>query len=359
MNIQLDLQWQCQGEALPQSLFELLQAIVELGSLRAAAEDCALSYRHAWGMLQIWQEHFSAPLVILKRGRGKGASLTPLGEKLLWEYQRIAARLAPELASLSSELSAELVTLTHQEVPQNNLRIMASHGLVIANLRKLARQDFHLNLDMQFKGSLESLQQYKKGRCDVAGFHLPEGDLAQHLLPKLRRLIDPDVDVLLYAVRRRQGLMLAVGNPKQISDVQDLVKAELSFINRQPESGTRISLDEILKRAGVNSAKINGYDNEEFTHSAVAALVASGAVDCGYGIEAAAAQFNLDFIPLNWESYWFVLPKARLEEAAFKTFIQLLQSEAFTNSVAGLPGYETQRSGRVLAVDASLSTLVF
>jgi len=359
MNIQLDLNWHCNGQAVPKDLFELLKAIAELGSLRAAAEQCRLSYRHAWGLLQIWQEHFSAPLASLKRGRGKGANLTLLGEKLLWEYQRITARLDPELAGLASELSVELESLNHEGQQNSSLRIVASHGLVIANLRALARKNFDLNLDIQFKGSLESLQQYKKGGCDVAGFHLPEGQLARNVLPKLKRLINPDTDILLYAVRRQQGLMMAEGNPKHILGLQDLLQSGVQFINRQRQSGTRLSLDELLKLSGVKSEQIEGYDNEEFTHSAIAALVASGAADCGFGIEAAAAQFNLDFIPLNWESYWFVLPKERLQEPCFKAFISLLQSEAFISSVSGLKGYETQRSGRVLELDESLSALLF
>ena len=163
----------------------------------------------------------------------------------------------------------------------------------------------------------------------------------------------------MYAVRRRQGLMLPPGNPKKILGVQDLVRSDLKFINRQRNSGTRISLDEILRQAGIDSHKIRGYENEEFTHSAVAALVASGAVDCGAGIEAAATQFNLDFVFLNWESYWFVLPKEKLDKAPFSQFLQLLQSEPFNQCVAPLKGYETSRSGTVVVPDEALAVLLF
>ena len=360
MTIKLALRWVCntdQPHDVPVDLFILLQAIADNGSLRAAASECAMSYRHAWGMLQSWQQYFAHPLADLKRGRGKGTSLTAFGEKLLWEYQRIAARLEPELESLASELSAELATLMNTDV-QERLRIAASHGLVIANLRDLAQKVSGLTLDIQFHGSLDSLQHYKSGRYDMAGFHLPEGKLGKALLSRVRRLINPETDSLVYAVRRQQGLMMAPGNPKNIQNLTDLLRSGTLFINRQRHSGSRITLDEMLQQAGLDSSQINGYDNEEFTHSAVAALVASGVADCGFGLEAAAAQFNLAFIPLNWESYWFVLPKEKLNRPAFRQFIQLLQCDAFNQSVALLEGYETQRSGNVVLADENLSVLL-
>jgi len=361
MNIQLALRWVCVANDkydMPVDLFVLLQAIVDTGSLRAASEECAMSYRHAWGMLQLWQQYFAHPLAELKRGRGNGAVLTAFGEKLLWEYQRIAARLEPELASLSSELSAELAALMHTE-PVHNLRIAASHGLVIANLRDLAKKTLDLKLDIQFHGSLDSLSNYKSGRYDIAGFHLPEGKLGKALLPKVRRLINPEVDILVYAVRRQQGLMMAPGNPKNVVKLIDLTRSDVKFINRQRNSGSRITLDEMLRQTNIESALIQGYADEEFTHSAVAALVASGAADCGFGLQAAAVQFNLAFVPLNWESYWFVLPKANREQALFRSFIELLESNAFQQSVAELSGYDAKRSGTVVVPDHDLSILLF
>ncbi len=361
MSIQLTLRWVCVADEsyeMPLDLFSLLQAIVDNGSLRAATEECQLSYRHAWGMLQLWQQHFKHPLVELKRGRGNGAILTAFGEKLLWEYQRIAARLEPELASLASELSSELAALM-QMGPQSHLRIAASHGLVIANLRDLAQKTQGLNLDVQFHGSLDSLQHYRAGRYDMAGFHLPEGKLGKALLPRVKRLINSETDCLVYALRRQQGLMMALNNPKNIQNLSDLTRSDVKFINRQRNSGSRLTLDEMLCRAGIDSALIDGYANEEFTHSAVAAIVASGAADCGFGLQAAAAQFNLAFIPFNWESYWFVLPKAKADQVLFRSFIELLGSHAFKLSVAGVQGYDVSRSGVVVTPSHDLSILLF
>ncbi len=360
MSIKLSLRWSYRAEEMhdmPKDLFILLQAIVDNGSLRAAASEVGVSYRHAWGMLQQWHKHFSYPLAELRRGRGKGASLTRFGEKLLWEYQRLAARLEPELESLASELSSELAALMDSG-PQNTLRIVASHGLVIASLRELAQKVCDLSMDIQFQGSLDSLLQYKSGRYDIAGFHLPEGKLGKGVLPRIRRLINSETDTLVYALRRQQGLMLAPENPKDIQGLADLVGTDIKFINRQRNSGSRVTLDAMLQQAGLDSQQIKGYADEEFTHSAVAAIVASGVADCGFGLEAAAAQFNLAFIPLNWESYWFVLPTKQVDSSVMQQFIGLLGSNEFTQSVVHLPGYDTKRSGTLVVPDKDLLVLL-
>lgn len=361
MEIHFDLRWflgSDRSEELTGELFRLLQSIHDSGSLRSAAEECNVSYRHAWGLLQKWEQRIGYPLVQLERG--KGAILTALGLKLLWEHKRVSARLEPELASLSSELTSDLVELmdASNEVPLVPLQICGSHGLAVAMLRELANKDHRLLLDLQFHGSLESLRMLQNGRCDMAGFHLPEGKLGSSLLPRFRRLLNPKTDAVIYAVRRRQGIMTALENPHLIQSLVDLTKGSIRFINRQVNSGTRTTFDLLLEENHIDPEKINGYYNEEFTHVAVAALVASGAVDCAYGIEAAAEQFNLNFIPINWESYWFAIPIEKLKTPALSAFISLLRRSEFNSRVAQLAGYECTRAGEVVTLDTELKTLL-
>lgn len=358
MEISFALRW-CYGnnrsEEITAELFQLLRAIADNGSLRAAAEQCGISYRHAWGLLQKWEQLTGSPLVSLTRG--KGAELTPLGQKLIWEQQRIAARLEPEFASLSSELTTELKVMLNRG-KETALHICASHGLAVAMLRELAQHRQQMTLDFQYHGSLDSLRLLKSGRCDMAGFHLPEGALGARLLPRFRRYLNADSDALIYAVRRRQGLMTAADNPHAIRTLADLSDKPVRFINRQQNSGTRTTFDLLLQDAKLDTNKINGYHGEEFTHLAVAALVASGAADCAFGIEAAARQFNLHFIPFNWESYWFAVAREKLETAAVTDFISLLRSSQFHQKIDCLSGYEAARAGQVIMPDAELAALL-
>lgn len=358
MDISFDLRWYYgndRSEEMTAGLFDLLHAIHESGSLRAAATECAVSYRHAWGLLQKWEQLIGHPLVLLERG--KGAILTLLGEKLVGEHKRILARLEPNFSSLASELATELNALV-KTANQTTLHICASHGLAVATLRELANTRFRLALDLQFHGSLDSLQLLKSGRCELAGFHVPEGAAGQRFLPRIRRHLNPGTDTLIYAVRRRQGLMTNADNPYEIQNLSDLTRKPVRFVNRQKNSGTRTTFDFLLEDARIDHEQIEGYYTEEFTHLAVAALVASNAVDCAFGIEEAARQFNLHFIPFNWEAYWFAVANEKLHTPNVVNFLALLRSPEFHEKVAELSGYEATRAGTVVTPDAELKALL-
>jgi putative molybdopterin biosynthesis protein len=353
MDIHFDLRWylgQAQSEEVEPQLFRLLQAIEQGGSIRIAAEHCAVSYRYAWGLMQKWQRLLGGPLVILERGRG--AKLTPLGEKLLWAKRRITARLTPQFESLASELGVELRAALMRETQPPPLRIYASHGLAIPLLRdRLNAQAISSRVDLQFRGSLESLRLFAASKCDLAGFHLPEGPLGLRLAPHYRRWLDPEAHVLIHVVQRWQGLMMAAGNPEGIESISDLAEKRVRFVNRQLSSGTRLIFDHLLEQAGIAVDQIQGYTTEEFTHLAVAAIVASGAADAGFGIEAAAHRFGLHFMPMVRENYWFALNREALNLPAVADLLRLLRSPEFHDPVAALPGYDPRAAGTVISVE--------
>ncbi len=135
----------------------------------------------------------------------------------------------------------------------------------------------------------------KRGIAHVAGSHLLDPETGKYNTTYIRRLI-PDVPVKgINLVLRQQGLILAKGNPQKIIGLEDLVRKDLSFINRQAGSGTRILLDFRLKESGLDSSLIRGYEEEEFTHMAVAVAVLSGRADVGLGIYAAALGLKFGF----------------------------------------------------------------
>ncbi len=327
-------------------LLALLAAIGRGASLRTAAAEVGVSYRHAWGMLGRWGERFGAPLVTMARGRG--TRLTPLGEALISGERLIRERLTPLLEEAAGELEQRLAAVL--EAGDEELRLCASHDLVLGELRAWLRRR-GVSLVLRFCGSFESLRRLKAGECDLAGFHLPEGELGQALVRRCRDLLGQELR-LVALVRRRQGLMTASGNPKGIREIADLARCGVRFVNRQPGSGTRLALDALLGQAGCDPAGIEGYEDEEYTHSAVAALVASGAADVGLGLEAAARRFGLDFVPLFWERYFLALSRRRLAEAEMQTLLAVLEDEAFREQVAALPGYVAEDAGTVLAPTA-------
>ncbi|MGQ0656958.1 MAG: substrate-binding domain-containing protein [Chromatiales bacterium] len=351
MGLNLDVRWKLSGgesaEFEPE-LFALLQEIEASGSLLAAAKTLGVSYRYAWELMRTWSRRIGHPLAELQRGRG--AKLTSLGVKLLWGQRRINARLGPTLESLASELDTEIgaVVRGHEAAP---LRALASHGLAVAMLRDLVNATGLCHLDLQFRGSLDCLRMLRAGKCDIAGFHVPEGALGTRLAPRYRRLIDVESDAFVHVVRREQGIMLASGNPKKIRAVPDLAQAGVRFVNRQPRSGTRLIFDALLEEAGIEAADVRGYHNEEFTHMAVAAMIASGAADAGFGIKAAAAQLGLAFIPVVSENYLFAMTRQTLAARPAQAIREVLRGRDFRRRIAALPGYDVSRADTVLTAN--------
>ena len=113
---------------------------------------------------------------------------------------------------------------------------------------------------------------------------------------------------LITLAHREQGLIVAKGNPSRIEGIADLTRDGIVFVNRQRGSGTRILLDYLLKKMGIDGSRIDGYGREEFTHLLVAAAVKSGRADAGLGIRAAARALDLDFIPIEHERYDLIIP---------------------------------------------------
>lgn len=333
-----------QGNTVDPKLFTLLQALYQHKKLTQAAAAAGISYRHAWNLLNKWAEFFGAELVSLHKGRG--ANLTALGEKLLWAEQRVVARFQPQMESLASELNIEIQAALAQTVPQ--LRIQASHGYAVALLPKACT---HLQLDLQYRSAAEALAALNRGACDLAGLHIPRGIALPELQQRYRALVKPRSLRMIRFISRQQGLIVAKGNPKNVQGLEDLARPQLRFINRQPDSGTRALIDQMLGQVRIDKQQLTGYDNQEFTHSAVAAHVASGMADIGFGVRHAAHLFGLDFIPLCEEDYVFICHKQTLANAALESFIKAIQTSAFKHEVSQLAGYQAVESGLISALD--------
>ena len=334
-----------ESHSLPR-LFELLRAIESERSINAAATRLGVSYRHAWGLIRHANREFGAP--VLEMSRGRRATLSPLGAKLVAADRRVHARIAPLLDSLASELEAEIERSRNATVPV--LGIHASHGYAIELLRDFLVRS-NVPLDLRYRGSMEALASLSGGSCDLAGFHAPVGELQDAVLAFYAKWLDPQRHALINLSTRRQGIMLAPGNPLRLQSLRDLARPGVRFVNRQFGSGTRILLDLLLKREGLDSRSIAGYDTGEFTHSAVAACISSGLADASFGVETGARQFGLDFIPVLSERYFLLCDKERLAAPAVKRIREILGGKPFRAEAGELPGVDVTHAGTILSVE--------
>ncbi|HET9577924.1 MAG TPA: substrate-binding domain-containing protein [Usitatibacter sp.] len=325
-------------------LLQLLGAIHETGSLASACARTGHSYRHGWGVVREARQIFGAPLI--ESVRGRGARLTPLGEKLVWAEQRIAARLGPTLESLASELESELARASSDAL--GVLRIRASHAFALTALRDFTARRHHPTLEVTYEAGADALASLHHAGCDAAGFHVPEGALEAALLPLYARWLDPQVHRLVQIVTRRQGIIVAPGNPRDVTSIADLARPQVRFVNRQPGSGTRLVLENLLARARIKPARIHGYDRVEYTHAAVAAYIASGMADAGLGVETAARQFQLGFIPLVQERYFLALRRETLQSPPVERLLEAMRSREFRTQLVRLQGLDGAQCGTVL-----------
>lgn len=236
----------------------------------------------------------------------------------------------------------------HEEELHRTILTIGSHDLTLDILAQFlsphARRLVSANV-----GSLGGLMALQRHQAHFAGSHLLDVGTGEYNLSYIRQYL-PGIPLRVFGwVERVQGLLVKKGNPKKITGISDLARADVHFVNRQRGSGTRNLLDHWLKKKEIHSETICGYDIEEYTHLAVAAAVASGRADCGLAIEAAAQILDLDFIPLFEESYQLAIPESSLQDALLAPIFDLMQDSRLKKAIMALPGYKVEQMGCTLA----------
>lgn len=320
------------SDAESSKLLQLLAALQAQGKLAAAASACAVSYRSAWGLLKRYEQHFGQPLVI--KGRGRGTALSNFGERLL--ALDAAARASLESAHAPWGLRLKELLAPSETAEPECLHIAASHDLALADWIENGRR---VKVDIRWRGSEEALTALARGECDAAGFHIPGKMGSAETSAWLGRWLDLRQYAFFPVMRRQHGILTAPGNPFGITSLADVAKLGLRMVNRQRGSGTRGMIDQLLAANGLQASALPGYAHEEFTHDAVAAAVASGKVDVGVAIQAAAARYDLGFVPLGSDLYCLALRSAIANGTAVAHLVRRFRGETFKARLAALTGY--------------------
>ncbi|MGJ3239094.1 MAG: molybdopterin biosynthesis protein [Anaerolineae bacterium] len=192
-------------------------------------------------------------------------------------------------------------------------------------------------------GSMGGLVALKRDETHIAGMHLLDEESGAYNIPYIQQqLRDMPLRVVTFA-HREQGLIVPAGNPIGITSFDDLTR--VSFVNRQRGAGTRLLLDYELRQRRIAPDAVQGYQREEYTHLAVASSVATGIADCGLGVRSASLALGLDFVPVGWERYDFVIPECYLELERVQQVLTTLQSDIFQQALGQQAGYRTDETG--------------
>lgn len=234
----------------------------------------------------------------------------------------------------------------------NTIVIVGSHDNTLDVLSDQIKVGYsNVTISSSHVGSMGGLIAIKKGVCHLAGSHLLDEEDGSYNISYIKKYL-PDIKVkLINLVMRDQGLIIPQGNPKGIRGIEDLVRDDITFINRQGGSGTRILLDYNLKNLNLDAGAIKGYENEEFTHMSVAVAVLSGTVDVGLGIYAAAKALNMDFIPVVTEEYDLVIPDKYFESENIQILLETINTGEFKKRVQALGGYSTEKTGEIIGIE--------
>ena len=307
MQIELAVRWQTQVDGarveIDESLFALLRAIAAGGNLNFASKELGVSYRHAWGLVRTWEERLGSALLVSRQGRG--THLTKFGAGLIAARDQADQALAPQLAATGLRAAAAMEAAIEND--RRRVHIASSHDDRVIALREHLLADSR-EVALEIVGSEGALRHYRRGDADIAGFHLPMGALGRSVAAKLIGMLDDKHDALFLIDKRALGLMSRQDD--HFHGLSDLVGGDVRFVNRQPGSATRLTFDGLLGEHGIAPGEIRGYRDEEYTHTAVAALVVSRDVDAAFGAEDAARHFDLCFEPMVEERFYIVVNRA-------------------------------------------------
>jgi putative molybdopterin biosynthesis protein len=287
--------------------------------------------------------HVGANLMCTPSGKGAGAVMSlvradglltiPAGNEGVGAGERVDI----ELLRPMSEIEATLM-------------VIGSHDNIIDLLaNQLHKHKPAVRISSAHVGSMGGIMAIRRGEAHIAGSHLLDEKTGEYNIPFIRRLL-PDTPLkLVNLCYREQGFMVPRGNPKKISTFRDIADRQLSFINRQSGAGTRLLTDKILREQGVDHTTIIGYEHEEYTHMAIAAAVASGSVDTGMGIRAAALALGLDFVPVAEERYDLIIPEEFYSDFKVTIALDLIRTKSrFHRKILELGGYNLRDCGKIM-----------
>jgi putative molybdopterin biosynthesis protein len=256
-------------------------------------------------------------------------------------------RVPPLVEGINAGEEVDVELLRRLEDVLGTIVITGSHDLTLGVLEDALRAVHpRFKIAASSVGSLAGLLALGRDEAHVAATHLLDPETGAYNLPDIERLLDDVPRVVVNLVVREQGLIVAPGNPLELTTIEDLARPGVRFVNRQSGAGTRVLLDYLLEKEGIDPDSIDGYEREEFTHMAVAAAVRSGLADVGLGVHSAADALGLDFVPVEREDYDLVLRRDFAESEAGRALLEVIRSPGFRDAVSRLAGYDTTRTGQ-------------
>lgn len=329
---------------------QLLKPLVDIWNRSAPAKPVYVQAQLSRGLVSglKYQE-----FVRVRLGRvGDKLMATPLsrGSGIVSSFMKADGILeVPQgLEGYEAGTSVSVRLLRPMQELENTLVAIGSHDPLLDELADMLHlADESMFMSSSHVGSMGGIMAVRRGETHIAGTHLLDESDGSYNTAFIRKYFPKGGVRLVECVGRTQGLMLQKGNPKNIGGIADLCREDVSYVNRQKGSGTRILIDYLCKKQGLDTSCIYGYDREEFTHTSVAAQIASGTADAGMGIYSAAKLYDLDFLPICMEQYDLLIPDAAWDSPMVQRLLEVLKGQDFRRRLEAMGGYSLDKPGRV------------
>lgn len=258
-------------------------------------------------------------------------------------------RIPKNIEGLDAEAEVEIEMMNPRGSINNTIVSIGSHDIILDILTNVISSNYNgIYFSSSHQGSFAGLMAMKRNTAHIAPVHLLDEKTGVYNETFIERYLEKNEYALIKGIKRKQGLYVLKGNPKNIKGIKDLSKDDIVFVNRQKGSGTRILFDYQLKLSNILPSDIIGYSREMNTHTTVAAAVLSGTADVAMGIHSVADALGLDFIPIGDEDYDFIVKQSDLETEKIKVFINALTSDEFKRDVNKLKGYVFEKTGKII-----------
>lgn len=260
-------------------------------------------------------------------------------------------RIPKHIEGLEAGTDVDIELMDSRGTIDHTIVSIGSHDIVLDILTdELSAKHQGLYLSSSHQGSFAGVMAMKNCIAHIAPSHLLDEKTGIYNISFIEKYLGKGLFSLVKGVKRKQGLYVKKDNPKNIKGIEDLVRDDIIFVNRQKGSGTRVLLDFLLKNNKISPKDISGYQREMNTHTTVAAAVLSGTADVAMGIYSVADALNLDFIPLGDEDYDFIIKNEDIDTENIQAFLSVLKSETFRKKVEAMKGYQFEQTGEIIKV---------
>jgi len=197
-------------------------------------------------------------------------------------------------------------------------------------------------------GSTDGMQRLLAGQAVACALHLVDPATGRYDATMLSKSL-PGIDfVVIEWARRRQGLIVAPGNPAKIKSVADLRKRGARVAVRQEGSGSALLFSKLVADAGLTPGDLKTADPPVRSETDVAIMVREGKADAGLAIEAVAKEQGLDFVPVQWERFDLVVRRVEYFEPPLQRLFAFTRTPPYRDRAAALGGYDVSNTGAVV-----------